>query len=94
MPEGEEPPVKVEPEPVIYVPDLNTEKEQAQAELVYIFEKRAEEIAGKYPWFERDTWQDQEAEALAYQADPNTPTPVLTKIATPRNITVAELHSV
>lgn len=81
----------VEPEPVIYVPDLNAVKEQAQAELVHIFEQRAEAIAGKYPWFERDTWQDQEAEALAYLADPNAPTPVLTKIATPRGITVAEL---
>ncbi len=91
MPEGEEPPVKVEPEPVIYVPDLKTVKDQAQAELVHIFEQRAEEIAGKYPWFERDTWQDQEAEALAYQADPNAPTPLLTGIATQRGITVSEL---
>ncbi|QSR35541.1 hypothetical protein CFI10_11135 [Marinobacterium iners] len=81
----------VELEPVIYVPDLKTVKEQAQAELVYIFEKRAEEIAGKYPWFERDTWQQQETEALAYQADPNTPMPLLTGIATQRGITVAEL---
>lgn len=91
MPEGEEPPVKVEPEPVIYVPDLKTSKEQAQTELVFIFEQRAEAIAGKYPWFERDTWQDQEAEALAYLADPNAPTPNLTGITQWRDITLAEL---
>lgn len=91
MPEGEEPPVKVEREPVVHVPDLKTVKEQAQAELVYIFEQRAEEIAGKYPWFERDTWQDQEAEALAYQADPTAPTPNLTGITQWRDITLAEL---
>ncbi len=79
------------PAPQPYVPDLATVKQQAQAELVHIFEQKAEAIAGKYPWFERDTWQDQEAEALAYLADPNAPTPLLTGIATQRGITVAEL---
>lgn len=74
-----------------YVPDLAVVKQQALDELVYIFEERANAIAGRYPWFERDTWQQQEAEALAYQADPNTPTPLLTGIATQRGITVAEL---
>jgi len=79
------------PAPQPYMPDLATVKKQAQAELVHIFEERANAIAGRYPGFERDTWQDQEAEALAYLADPNTPTPVLTGIATQRGITVAEL---
>lgn len=79
------------PAPQPYVPDLAAVKQQAQAELVHIFEERANAIAGRYPWFERDTWQQQEAEALAYQADPNTPTPLLTGIATQRGITVAEL---
>ena len=91
----ERPPAELElyqpPAPQPYVPDLATVKQQAQAELVHIFEQRAEAIAGKYPWFERDTWQQQEAGALAYQADPNTPTPLLTGIATQRGITVAEL---
>lgn len=91
MPAGEKPPVKVEREPVIYVPDLKAGKAQAQAELVHIFEQRAEAIAGRYPWFERDTWQDQEKEALAYQADPTAPTPNLTGITEWRDITVAEL---
>lgn len=79
------------PPPQPYVPDLTTVKQQAQAELVHIFEQRAEAIAGKYPWFERDTWQDQEEEALAYQADPSAPTPNLTGITQWRNIKVAEL---
>lgn len=77
--------------PQPYVPDLATVKQQALDELVHIFEERANTIAGRYPWFERDTWQDQEHEALAYQADPNAPTPLLTGIATQRGITVAEL---
>jgi hypothetical protein len=79
------------PAPQPYVPDLATVKQQALDELVHIFEERANAIAGRYPWFERDTWQDQEREALAYQADPNAPTPLLTGIATQRGITVAEL---
>jgi hypothetical protein len=79
------------PEPVQYTPDLNQVKADAQVELVTLFEQKANAIAGHYPWFERDTWQDQEREALAYQADPNAPTPLLTGIATQRGITVAEL---
>ena len=83
--------VPPKPAPVPYTPDLDQVKANAQQELVSIFERKAEEIAGRYPWFERDTWLQQEAEALAYQADPNTSTPVLTGIATQRSITVAEL---
>ncbi|GAB0151127.1 hypothetical protein [Marinobacterium sp. BA1] len=79
------------PAPQSYVPDLATVKQQAQAELVHIFEQKAEAIAGKYPWFERDTWQDQEAEALAYLADPSAPTPNLTGITQWRDITIDEL---
>lgn len=89
------PPAELElyqpPAPQSYVPDLATVKQQALDELVNIFEQRAEAISGKYPWFERDTWQDQEAEALAYQADSNAPSPLLTGIATQRGITVSEL---
>jgi hypothetical protein len=79
------------PAPQPYVPDLAAVKQQALDDLVHIFEDRANAIAGRYPWFERDTWQDQEAEALAYQADPGAPTPLLTGIANQRGITVAEL---
>lgn len=89
------PPAELElyqpPAPQPYVPDLAVVKQQALDELVHIFEERANVIAGRYPWFERDTWQDQEREALAYQADPNAPAPLLTGIATQRGITVAEL---
>lgn len=89
------PPVELElyqpPAPQPYVPDMAVVKQQALDELVHIFEERANAIAGRYPWFERDTWQDQEEEALAYQADPSAPTPTLTGIATQRGITVAEL---
>jgi len=79
------------PEPVQYTPDLNQVKADAQVELVTLFEQKAEAIAGKYPWFERDTWQDQEYEAVTYLDDNNAPTPLLTGIATQRGITVAEL---
>jgi|GEM_PF-4102114 len=79
------------PAPQPYLPDLTVVKQQALDELVHIFEERANVIAGRYPWFERDTWQDQEYEAVTYLDDNNAPTPLLTGIATQRGITVAEL---
>ncbi len=80
------------------LPDLNDYKQDAQRQMVHIFNRLADDIAGHYPWFERDTWQDQEYEALTYQSwvnngssgtAPNTPT--LTGISTARGITLPDL---
>lgn len=49
-------------------------------------------IAG-YPAEERQTWAAQEAEALAWAADPNAPTPYLDGIAAHRGITVADMRA-
>lgn len=75
-------------------------KANAHRELVYIFNALADDIAGLYPWFERDTWQDQEYEALTYQSWVNNgstgtapSTPTLTGISTARGIPLPELVS-
>lgn len=54
-------------------------------------QSEADAVAGHYPLFERETWRDQEAEALAWQADNQAPTPTLDIIALERDITVAAL---
>lgn len=51
------------------------------------------DILNAYPAAERISWNKQEAEALLLQADPQASAPLLTAIATARNITVAELAS-
>lgn len=77
---------------------LTDYKANAQHQLVYIFNQLADDIAGLYPWFERDTWKDQEYEALTYQSwfnnssngtAPSTPT--LTGISAARGIPLPEL---
>lgn len=88
-----------DPEPVQpTLPALTDYKANAQRQLVYIFNQLADDIAGLYPWFERDTWQDQEYEALTYQnwinngstgTAPSTPT--LTGISAARGIPLPEL---
>ncbi|SIQ13592.1 hypothetical protein [Marinobacterium stanieri] len=92
---------QVLPEPVQpTLPALADYKANAHRELVYIFNALADDIAGLYPWFERDTWKDQEYEALTYQswvnngstgAAPSTPT--LTGISSARGIALPELVS-
>lgn len=80
------------------LPTLADYKANAQRELVYIFNALADDIAGMYPWFERDTWEDQEEEALAHQSWVNNgstgtapSTPTLTGISTTRGIPLPEL---
>lgn len=48
-------------------------------------------ITSAYPQSEIDTWSTQEAEAIAYQADPAAAVPFLTSQALARGITVADL---
>ena len=55
------------------------------------FTFKAKQLLSIYPDVERETWAQQNQEAAAYQADNSVATPLLTAIATARNITVAEL---
>jgi len=54
------------------------------------FGKRYATLVSAETELERSTWSQQLAEAKALQADANAPTPLLTALATARNITVAE----
>ena len=55
------------------------------------FTYKAKELLNAYPDVERETWLQQRQEAAAYQADNSAATPLLSVIATARNITVADL---
>lgn len=50
-------------------------------------------ITSVYPLAERDTWPIQEAEAVAWTADPLAPTPVLNAIASARSLPLADVVS-
>lgn len=52
--------------------------------------RRLARIASPYAPQERETWHVQVEEAKAFTADPSTPTPMLTPIATARGQTVAD----
>ena len=74
---------------------LEQAKHMAVEQVNEHYQQQAEQLIGKYPGFELQTWQDQEREALEYQQWNGTgeapSTPVLTAIATARGITVSEL---
>jgi hypothetical protein len=54
--------------------------------------RRASALVAGYPDFERQTWPSQEREALAWQADPSSPTPYLDGIAAARGISAREMR--
>ncbi|MNQ57315.1 hypothetical protein D3C85_714650 [compost metagenome] len=53
---------------------------------------RAAHLTEGYPEPERLTWPVQQAEALAYQANPQAPTPYLDGLAAARGITAADMR--
>lgn len=55
------------------------------------FNYKATELKKKYPEAEVDSWDQQRREALAYTDDNTVSTPLLSVIATERNISVADL---
>lgn len=61
------------------------------AELASAFSTRMATIKAGYPEEEVSSWFKQEAEARAYTADSSAATPLLSAMATARNITVADL---
>ena len=62
---------------------------QGENERKFAFKSKA--IGGEYLDGERDSWDQQRTEAIAYSADETVSTPLLSAIADARGITVAEL---
>jgi hypothetical protein len=64
-----------------------------QRQLVTLaFEARAAALTAEYPEHERLTWPVQQAEALAFGADPQSATPYLDGLATARGIPAADMR--
>lgn len=83
-----------QPQPV----SLTDRQQQALQQINWHYQQQAEQQIGQYPDFEIQTWQDQEREAITYQAwvnagsTGNAPlTPVLSAIVTARGIELADL---
>lgn len=77
---------------------LGDRQQQALQQINHHYQQLAEQQIGQYPDFEIQTWQDQEREAITYQAwidngsTGNAPlTPVLSAIVTARGIALADL---
>lgn len=73
-------------------PALDEAKAQKIAEIDSAFEKEAAGLIAGYPSSERLTWPVQQAEALAWKADQNTPTPYLDTLAEARGIEPADMR--
>lgn len=83
-----------QPQPV----SLLDRKQQALQQINWHYQQLAEQQIGQYPDFEIQTWQDQEREAITYQAWLNAGsigtaplTPVLSAIVTARGIELTDL---
>jgi hypothetical protein len=77
---------------------LPDRQQQALQQINHHYQQQAEQQIGQYPDFEIQTWQDQEREAITYQAwvnagsTGNAPlTPVLSAIVTARGIGLVDL---
>src|SRR5690606_16573151 len=77
------------------MPGITLEEAKAQkiAEINAAFEAHVSPVRDAYPESERETWHVQLREAMAYSADPQAETPLLSLIAMERNLSVAELVS-
>src|SRR5690606_6584603 len=73
-------------------PTLEQLQEQQVAQINAAFEQAAVALTSGYPDAERLTWPVQQAEALAWAADPAAPTPYLDGLAAARGITPEEMR--
>lgn len=87
----------VQPEPLAPI-SLPDRQQQALQQINYHYQQLAEQQIGQYPDFEIQTWQDQEREAITYQAWINNGSagsaplaPVLSAIVTARGIELSDL---
>src|SRR5690606_23111636 len=74
-------------------PTLEELREHQVAQINAAFEQAAVALTSGYPEAERLTWPVQQAEALAWAADPAAPTPYLDGLAAARGITPAEMRT-
>lgn len=92
-----DPPQEAAPEPS--PPESQTDLSFADKQAVKIleintaFERAASALTAGYPEAERLTWPVQQAEALAWEADNNAPTPYLDGLAVARGISAEEMRS-
>lgn len=70
---------------------LENSKRQKLSEINEKAKNSVAHIRNAYPQFEIDTWTEQKDEALAYQNDTSSETPMLLGIAEARGLSVAEL---
>lgn len=84
-------PVLIDPPPAPE-PSLADAQAQQIAIINAAFESAAEALAAGYPATERLTWPVQQAEALAWAANPAAPTPYLDGLAAARGITPEEMR--
>jgi len=75
-------------------PRTLAERKSQQTEAINLaFAKAATALTADYPPAERLTWPTQQAEALAWAADPSAPTPFLDGIAAARGIAPADMRA-
>jgi hypothetical protein len=68
---------------------ITTLKKQKTDDNEKSFKQRSKEIAGDYSDFERESWNQQRTEAIAYTVDNTTPTPLLSFISAARGVSVS-----
>ena len=81
----------IPPPPTPDAPSLEQVKADKIAEINTAAESHISPITSAYSQAERDTWPIQEAEAAAWLANPSAATPMLTALATQRNMAMADL---
>lgn len=91
VPETLEPAELPEP-PTLPEPTLDELKSIKLAEINSLFESAADSLTSEYPPGERLTWAIQQQEALAWEADPESPTPYLDGLAASRGITPEDMR--
>lgn len=74
-------------------PSLEDLREQKLAEINAAFDDAAAALVSGYPEAERLTWPVQQAEALAWEADPDAPTPYLDELAAAREVAPEEMRA-
>lgn len=78
--------------PAAPTPTLEELREYQVAQINAAFEQAAVALTSGYPEAERLTWPVQQAEALAWAADPAAPTPYLDGLAAARGITADDMR--
>lgn len=74
------------------LPSLAEIKAKKIADIDFAFEQEAAALIAGYPSSERLTWPVQQAEALAWKADPAASTPYLDSLAAARGIDTADMR--